>query len=111
MTLTVMAPGSSHKRSSNTMSAFLALAPHKAGHLPIIIHVLIATARLTRARARACDTHLSSLCEDTVRMEHQSNTRSLGTFERVHLVKDRDAVHGPQYASGRLSLIISLGAR
>ncbi|KAH3993990.1 hypothetical protein HBI56_224620 [Parastagonospora nodorum] len=80
MTLTVMAPGSSHKRSSNTMSAFLALASHKAGHLPIIIH-------------------------------HQSNTRSLGTFERVHLVKDRDAVHGPQYASGRLSLIISLGAR
>ncbi|KAH3914737.1 hypothetical protein HBH56_093550 [Parastagonospora nodorum] len=108
MTLTVMAPGSSHKRGSNTMSAFLALAPHKAGHLSIIIHVLIATARLTRARARACDTHLSSL---SGRMEHQSNTRSLGTFERVHLVKDRDAVHGPQYASGRLSLIISLGAR
>ncbi|KAH6242953.1 hypothetical protein HBI42_226020 [Parastagonospora nodorum] len=68
------------------MSAFLALAPHKAGHLPIIIHF-------------------------ESRMEHQSNTRSLGTFERVHLVKDRDAVHGPQYASGRLSLIISLGAR
>ncbi|EAT76329.1 hypothetical protein SNOG_16343 [Parastagonospora nodorum SN15] len=81
------------------MSAFLALAPHKAGHLSIIIHKSPDTVQQRAKGSKAG------------RMEHQSNTRSLGTFERVHLVKDRDAVHGPQYASGRLSLIISLGAR